>query len=183
MRRSIWAQSWASVPPAPGWISKIAELLSSAPESRVLSSVLRSRSSRARSWSDRFWRTSSVGSSWASSSHTSRSPLAWSSASNSFSSPSRVLFSRSSGVHRSWSSQAAGFERILSISWSRSLPLSKSKTPPQGVEILQQFGGLVLQIRVLKHITQLRPSFCPKAFGRKRQRQRRRPGALRGAAG
>jgi hypothetical protein len=61
------------------------------------------------------------------------------------------LFSWSRGFRASGSSQAPGLARMASISASRATLRSRSKTPPEGGELLLEVLALGLEVGVLKH--------------------------------
>ena len=155
MRRSISAQSWDSVPPAPGWISRMASLTSSGSLSRVricaassLASISTRASSRARS-------ISSVCSVRASSSHSRVLSRERSRASHSSTRLSSWVFSCRTGVSSSGLSQAPGEESCFSICARRSLWPRRSKSPPEIVEAFVELGGSGLEFRILQH------GWCP----------------------
>ena len=183
MRSSISAQSWDSVPPAPGWISSMASWLSSSPESSMTSSVSSSRASRLSCCFARDSRASSSPLSTASSSHSCMSSWQVLRALRRETSSSSWRFSRSRGVRASGLSQALGRESSVSMAARRCSLAATSKTPPKVVETLVEGLATGTKITELQHGTieglKVRGDACPR---RCRARAGRRPAAARARA-
>ena len=142
MRSSICAQSWASVPPAPAWMSRNALCESIWPGNmRLNSSCLTSRSSTATSRST----ACAVDSSFSSTARFSNSPASFRplvTRSSVFTTCSRRARSRPSSCALSGVFQILGSSSSRVTSVSRSLLLSYSKKPPQRrVALGQVFEG------------------------------------------
>ena len=152
MRTSIWAQSWDSVPPAPGWMETMAFFTSWAPDRIIFSSNSSNEWRRCRSPSSISAATLSSPSSTAISQSRRRS--------STFTESSRQRPTRRASPERSWtrlwarrlSSQKAGEAMSASIRRRRSSLAGRSKVPPEVVEALLQLEDVALQLAEHKAI-------------------------------
>ncbi len=188
MRKSISAQSWASVPPAPGWMAMIAGFLSSAAASSSPSSVCSSLSARTTSCSSSETSVSWSCSSLASSSHSSRSSLALRSWRLLSMRCASSAFSCSRGVSFSGWSQAPGLESKASISARRFSSPSRSKTPPQAGVLFEKRAATCFQVRQLQHGVVVPVEGCrgvrrPRRRWANRRQSKRRPRRQEAAPG
>src|SRR5919109_5187848 len=175
MRISICAQSCDSVPPAPGWIERMAALASCGPESITLSSnssssrcslVIPSRSSAS---------TLSSPASAASSSRTPRSEAWPPSSVTRATTRATSARSRISSCARRLSSQNAGDAISASRAASRASLLGRSKVPPKLVDAPGELGDLALE--VAQHLYApdgRRLSATPRAGDRRRRHRQRK---------
>src|SRR6185436_10871948 len=146
MRNSICAQSWASVPPAPAWMSRKALCESISPRNMRLNSSLRTSVSSltaSRSISRAMPSSFSPSASSSSSAALVTAPVALSMSANS-------VVSRARSLPSSWAfsgfCQTAGSSSSRLTSSSRSFFWSYSKKPPQGTHALLQVFELTLQL-------------------------------------
>jgi hypothetical protein len=147
MRMSIWAQSWDSVPPAPGWIDTMAGLESCGPDSITFSS--NSSSSRRRRLIPSPISASRLPSSPASCASSSRTPRSeacvvnWPTRSTV---RARSVRSRISSCARRLSSQNAGAAISVSSLPRRCSLAGRSKMPPQLAHPTGQLSDVPLQL-------------------------------------
>src|SRR5688572_23594547 len=146
MRSSICAQSWASVPPAPAWMSRKALWESISPRNMRLNSSLRTSVSSlaaSRSISRAMPSSFSLSASSSSSEADVTAPVALSMSARSVVRRARSL---PSSCAFSGFCQTAGSSSSRLTSSSRSFFWSYSKKPPQGVHSLLQVFELTLQL-------------------------------------
>src|SRR6187551_3413057 len=145
MRSSIWAQSWASVPPAPAWMSRNALCESISPRNMRLNSSLRTSVSSlaaSRSISAAIPSSFSLSASSSNSEALVTAPMALSMSASS-------VVRRARSLPSSWAIsglfQIAGSSSSRLTSSSRSFFWSYSKKPPQGRHTFLEIFELTLQ--------------------------------------
>ncbi len=143
IRRSILAQSWASVPPAPEWIETMALFRSFSPPSiRLNSAAWRSFST----WSilaETSFRVSSSFSSFASSKYPFASSISAFSFSQSSTPPRSAVLSLRIFCAPSLSFQKSGLRVSCSIAARRAILASKSKMTSEGLNLFFQKRNLI----------------------------------------
>src|SRR6266487_3172795 len=146
MRMRFWAQSCDSVPPAPGWIERMAFFLSWGPDRTILMEKLSRSCMREASPFSISEASLSSPASVAISQRTRRSSACWAS------SLKRPTVRATSA--RSWtrvcalrlSSQKAGADISWSIRASRVSLARRSKMPPEVLELLLRVGEIALEV-------------------------------------
>src|SRR5579863_921344 len=133
MRKSMLAQSWASVPPEPAWMSRNALWESISPENMRRNSISATSCSMRSTSRTTSPKALSSPSSTKSSSNSPESSRPRESLSRVVTTSSRRARSRPSSWARSGLSQTLGFSSSRLTSWRRSRFESYSKIPPEGV--------------------------------------------------